>query len=59
MNINHTDDYIYIAPVIISIGAVLFSVSNLPETNVEKQPIKDEIEEIAFGYDDDFFLEEN
>ncbi|EGR30153.1 major facilitator superfamily protein, putative [Ichthyophthirius multifiliis] len=59
MSITQMNDFVLIVPIVFLNIVALFHFQWLPETNVENQYIKDEIQEISFGQDDDFFLEED
>lgn len=57
MNLLKFDDALYLIPIIFCSIIAMIHVFWLPRKNYsDSHPIKDEIEEIAFGYSDKFHL---
>lgn len=58
MQLRNFSDALYIIPIIFCSAIAIVHIFWLPEIASAKQPICDEIAEIAFGYDDKFYLDE-
>lgn len=60
MRVMNFSDALYLIPIIFCSFIAMIHIFWLPRKNYsEKHPIKDEIEEIAFGHDDQFYLVED